>query len=269
MKIEIMENNNEYSYNPPSYSDEEIEEQIGYTTATKPDPETNVKTVKRSRLSKAARVCMWIVGSIAGITVIFTCVLVWISGLQFLGVIGGSQQPEAVIEESSGNGDVYNFYIYDEPADGQLPSGGGEGSAEGDIEDYFDYFFGGGGIEGFGGSGGNEGSAGGNESAEQQGRAGLGITILALELEFTIDGKYTGGLVIDTIEDYSAFIGTDVRVNDMIVAVEGEASPNIEVLQKYLAERQIGDELTMTIARYSGGVASTFDVTVKLIEMQD
>ncbi len=264
-------NNNEYdysqsgsasreSYSAPSYSDEELGSE-GYTTATKPDPAENVRTVRRARPSKAARICMWIVGIIAGATVVFTCVLVWISGLQFLGVLGGNEQ---VIVSEKDEPDVYNFYVY---GDSVVPdSSNGDSGDFGNFEEYFDYFFGNGGTDG---SGNNGAGGSGADSSEPQGKAGLGITILALELEFTIDGKYTGGLVIDTIEDYSSFIGTDVRVNDMIVAVEGEACPTIEVLQKHLEGKSIGDELTVTIARYSGGVATTFEVTVNLIEMQN
>ncbi len=246
--------NNEYTY--PNSSQEEIPEAPTYTTATRPDPATKVRTVRRHRFSTAARVCMWIVGSIAGLTVIFTCVLVWISGLQFLGILG-TKEPEAPAQSETQGGDVYNFYVYDDTF-GELPA---DGIPDGGLEDYFDDFFA---APENGGEEEDDGNA-----QPQSGTPGLGITIMALELQFAIDDKYTAGLVIDTIEDYSSFVGTKVRVNDMIVAAEGEPTPTPDALKSHFADKAVGDEITLTIARYESGVATVFDVTVKLIEMQN
>lgn len=253
--------NNEYNYQSTEQND--VPEAPTYTTATKPEPTTKTRTAKKHRLSTAARVCMWIVGSIAGLTIIFTCVLVWISGLQYIGVIGSGTEKT---EETVPSGDTYNFFIYDDTITDQLPSvdpDDDSGSSADDFEDYFGGFFG-------GESGSEDDSSEDDEAAQQQsGTPGLGITIVALELQFAIDDKYTGGLVIDTIEDYSSFVGTEVRVNDMIVAAEGEPTPLPADLKAQFEGKSVGDEITLTIARYTNGVAETFDVTVNLIEMQN
>lgn len=252
-------------------------------TASVPDyktPEGEKKPEKKAdpksyMFSFPARVGMWIVGVIAGLTIIFGCGIVWMLGLDYLGVIDRA-------DESEKNG-TYNFYIYgDNEAVPQTPNAGGSyedfenflddffsngGSSE-DFDEYFGDFFGG---DFNGGS--NDGSNapennGGSQTQPQAGTPGLGITVVELTLDFAIEDKYTAGLVIDTIEDYSSFVGTEVKENDMIVAAEGKAISTVAELKACYADRAIGDEVGLTIARYSNGVATTFDVTVKLIEMR-
>lgn len=231
--------------------------------------------LKSYMFSLPARVGMWIVGVIAGLTIIFGCGIVWMLGLDYLGVIDRADKQEK-------NG-TYNFYIYGEnEAVPQTPNAGGSYD---DFENFLDDFFNNGGddfSEFFGdfyGNGGanipdNNGGAnapennGGAEAQPQAGTPGLGITVVELTLDFAIEDKYTAGLVIDTIEDYSSFVGTEVKENDMIVAAEGKAVTNVAELKACYAGRSIGDEVGLTIARYSNGVATTFDVTVKLIEMR-
>lgn len=212
-------------------------------------PKGSHTTVMLRIFGKAARTWMWIVGVIVGITLIFLCVLAWIYGLQFLGYLDNNSSK---VETQSG--DTYNFYVFDGSANGN-----GSFNSQDDFEDYFNEFF----------SNGN-GDNSGEDAADpdtQSGTPGLGITITPLELQFTIDDKYTAGLVIYTIEENSSFTGTDVQVNDMIVAIDGIATPDTNTLKNFLATKAVGDEVTVTVARYKTGVAATFDVTVNLIDM--
>lgn len=230
-------------------------------------PETKTEP-KSYRFSLPARVGMWTVGVIAGLTVIFGCFVIWVLGLDYLGVINRDKQPEK-------NG-VYNFYIYGEnEAVPQTPSAG---DSYDDFENFLDDFFGSGGANGFFGdffAGGDQsgeqfgsGAEGSAQADPQVGSPGLGIKAVELALDFAIEDKYTAGVVIDTIEEYSSFIGTDVKENDLIVAAEGKTISTVAELKASYADKAVGDELDLTIARYSNGVASTFEVTVKLIAMQ-
>jgi len=260
-----MDYKNEYNY-----SDESAEYSTDSASRAyaRSDSGAKVRTVSRFRPGKAARTCMWIVGIIAGLTVIFTCVLVWIAGLRYLGVI---DDPGA---EPVKQPDIYNYYIYGDSS-GQLPDGFDDffGSGEEDNEGEEKEDPSGSQTPENGGEqpeGGQEGeqtpdSSGEKPAEPQSGNPGLGITIIALELEFTIDGKYNSGMVITAFADNSSFNGTEVQVNDMIVAANGIPTPTPDDLKAHFAGKSVGDELKLTIARYKDGVATTFDVTVKLV----
>ena len=243
----------------------------GYVPAARPVPQVNASPAissgsasprSASFFSLPARIGLWVVGAAAGVTILFACVLVWAGGLRYLGVINDSDKAE--------QGNTYNFYVNGEKVpDEQAPS------TEGDIEDFFNDYFGSYFGDFFGGSFGDPDDGfgllpnGGSEATEpntSDKAAGLGIKAVELALEFKIDDKYSAGLVIDTIEDYSSFIGTDVRVNDMIVAANGKPTTSVADLKSQFTA--VGDDITLTIARYAGGVASTFDVTVELVAMQ-
>lgn len=202
------------------------------------------------RISVPARIFLWIVGIIVGATLVFGSFLLWMFGLNYLGVL-----PESCV-----------------PAQQNGSSGQNEFNSDpfGDYKDYFDYFFGEGGIYGNpgGGNGGNGGNEGGNGGGSQsQGTPGLGVTVTPLELDFTIDNIYKTGLVIVTIADDSAFIGTEVAVNDLIVAVEGKPVAQVSDMSEIFAARGVGGKVDFTIARYENGVASTFNVTVTLVDI--
>lgn len=236
-----------------------------------PERETE-KTVPGSArfFSLPARIGLWTVGAAAGLTILFACVLVWVGGLRYLGAI---ESPEKELPQ----GNTYNFYVNGEEV--QPDSGSGQTD---DYEDFFNDYFGDffGGIFGnddifgdFGALPGDGGIYGGNNedddefyAEEQSSNAGLGIKAVAIQLDFKIDDKYTAGIVIDTIEDYSSFIGTDVKENDMIVAANGKPTPDVDALREHFTK--VGDDITLLIARYNNGVADTFEVTVKLVEMQ-
>lgn len=211
---------------------------------------------KSHLFSLPARVGMWTVGIIAGLTIIFGCVVIWILGLDYLGVI----------DKAPKKNDTYNFYIYgDNSAVPQTPSAGGDYE---DFENFLEDFFGSGGANGgyfinpFGGE------QGGTQTEPQAGTPGLGIKAVEITLDFAIEDKYTAGVVIDTIEEYSSFVGTPVKENDLIVAAEGKTVTTVAQLKQCYANKSVGDEIDLVVARYSNGVASTFEVTVKLVAMQ-
>ncbi len=253
-----MDNNNEYTYTQ-DFSREEAPAAEAETRSfaangarDNAEPERAVPGSAKF-FSLLARAALWTVGGAVGVTLLFACVLVWIGGLRYLGVIDGStKQP---------TGNTYNLYITD-------PEGGQSGSGDqyGDFEDFFGDFFGTPGSGDFSDYFGMFGNPDGSTTPNNSVTPGIGIKAVALELDFTIDDKYTAGLVIDTIEDYSPLNGTEVQVNDMIVAANGTPTPTVDALKTQFTA--VGDDVTLTIARYNGGVPTTFEVTVKLVAMQ-
>jgi len=238
------QNNNQYTDSQEKPLREYYDSTTGYVQTTPSFRPKNTRMQPIKNLSTPARICMWIVGSIAGITIIFTCVLVWIIGLQYLGIIEKKEQtvPQTV------PGDTYNYFIYDDSFGSFLPDGGGN---EGDVLPIPDI------------------PEQKPEDEPQSEKPGLGITITELTLQFTIENKYTAGLVLVSIEEYSSFAGTDVRVNDLIVAINGMPTPKSDDLLSFLQQKSVGDEVTVTVARYEDGVAKVFDVTVNLIAMPE
>ena len=100
------------------------------------------------------------------------------------------------------------------------------------------------------------------------GRAKLGITGTTID---SVTAKYYDvpeGVQIITIENDSCLFGTDAKVGDIIIAFDGEDIKKMEDLQSLLAERSPGDEVEITLYRYSATRMNdlTFTVTVKLAE---
>jgi len=185
--------------------------------------------------SLPARIGLWFVGIIAGVTIVFGCGLLWIWGLNYLGVIDTEKAAAPQTNEFNGSGDDYSEFE--------------------EFYDYFDDFFG----SNPGGSEDNSGTA--------EGTPGIGVTIQEVILDFTIENKYNAGLVIIEISENGALVGTEAQVGDLIVAVNGAACPNIDTLDAQLKATGIGGQMVLTLARYTNGVASTFDVTITLIDM--
>lgn len=187
--------------------------------------------------SLPARVGMWFVGVAVGVTLIFACVIFWIWGLNYLGVIDTDKSVPSG-NEFNQSGDDYSEFE--------------------EFYDYFDDFFG-----GIGGS--DDGQDEGGTASDS--KPGIGVTIQALVLDFVIEDTYSAGLVIVEISEKGALAGTAAQVGDLIVAVNGEACPSFDALDAHIAQAGIGGELTLTLARFINGVASTFDVTITLIDM--
>lgn len=205
-------------------------------------------------LSLPARIGLWIVSVAVGATLLMLCAVAWVFGIGYLGdALSADKQPVTP----------------DSPYPGFSFGSGNGGESDSTDDDFFispddDFPWG----DFFGGSTpDNDSNDGGSSSAPQaNGTPGMGVTVSAIEPEFAIDG-YTGGLLIIAIKEKSAFEGLDVKVNDLILAVNGTATPDLDSFDKELVGYEVGDEITLTIARYKSGVASTFDVDITLIDI--
>lgn len=191
-----------------------------------------------------AKVLLWVLGTIVGLTVLFGCGIFWVWGLDYLGVINYNRAPVSGQNEFN------------------QPSGGYN-----EFEDFYDYF-----DDFFGGqmpNGGQIPNGGSSENANPQaGTPGIGVTIQELaELDFAIDDIYTGGLVVVEISETGALVGKDVQIGDLIVAANGSPITSIDELDVQLKTTGVGGEMTLTIARYVNGVAATHDVVITLIDL--
>ena len=196
-----------------------------------------------------AKVLLWILGSIVGLTVLFGCGIFWIWGLDYIGVINYNRAPVSGQNEFNQPSGGYNEFE--------------------DFYNYFDDFFGGQMPNGGGSVGGSEGNGGNSESADPQaGTPGIGVTIQALaELDFAIDEIYTGGLVVIEISETGALVGKDVQIGDLIVAANGTPITSIEELDVQLKATGVGGNMTLTIARFVNGVAATHEIEITLIDL--
>ena len=95
---------------------------------------------------------------------------------------------------------------------------------------------------------------------------GLGVTVVEVG-DMAESAGIDGGLVIMYIDPTSAFAGTDVEVNDGIVAVEGKPIVVFDDLRRVLITCQPGDELTLTIARFEDGSPVEREVTIELVPL--
>ena len=106
-----------------------------------------------------------------------------------------------------------------------------------------------------------------SESVPPEPTSGLGVTVMETG-GMAQSAGLDGGLVIRYIEPDSAFSGTDVRVNDVIVAVDGTPILGFADLLSILAEHLPGDTVTVTIARFDDGSPTKFEVTATLIPLK-
>lgn len=208
--------------------------------------------VQPRRLSAPVRVLLWICGIAAALTLLFGCAVVWVLGLRTLQ--NAVSSPSHSSSENSQNGNGGNGGEYG----GFGFSDGDGGFGSGDLPDYGDF---GSILPYFENDDGN--------SSSQSSNAGLGIKVTEIQLEFTVEDKYDSGLVIVEINDDSSFKDTDVRENDLIVAMDGTTTPDYDTLKGLLGKKQPGDTAEFTIARYEKGVASTYTVTVTLIALDN
>ena len=100
------------------------------------------------------------------------------------------------------------------------------------------------------------------------GRAKIGITGTTID---SVTARYYDvpeGVQIITIEPDGCLYGTEAKVGDIIIAFNGEDVTRMEDLQGILAECSPGEEVEITLYRYSatGMSDKTFTVTVKLVE---
>ncbi|MBQ8182935.1 MAG: trypsin-like peptidase domain-containing protein [Clostridia bacterium] len=102
----------------------------------------------------------------------------------------------------------------------------------------------------------------------------LGITYLPVSEDYSYsaiawkNNLPYGSIVIATINENSDFANHDVKVGDMIIAVNGEKMETTDVLLEKIENADVGDKLKLTICRVNNNskIESTFDVTVTLVE---
>ncbi|MDR0530954.1 MAG: trypsin-like peptidase domain-containing protein [Oscillospiraceae bacterium] len=78
----------------------------------------------------------------------------------------------------------------------------------------------------------------------------------------------SGSLIIARIDDDSVLTGTKVKPNDIITHVNGKPLNKSDVLLQAVEQGEVGDTLTLTIARVNPQTygVEKFDVSVKLVE---
>lgn len=82
-----------------------------------------------------------------------------------------------------------------------------------------------------------------------------------------IKGLPAGTLIIDQISEDSSLANTQVRQNDMIIAVDGKSLTNADVLLEKIDNGKVGDRMTLTICRVNSDYSiEEFDVEVTLVE---
>jgi len=189
-----------------------------------------------------AKVLLWVLGSIVGITILFGCGIFWIWGLDYLGVIDFDRAPVSGQNEFNQPADDYDefeeFYDYfDDYFSGQLPDNGF--------------------------------SDGGDDSAAPQaGTPGIGVTIQEInQLDIPVDETYVGGLVVLDINPAGALVGKDIQIGDLIVAANGNPITTIDGLDVELIATGVGGEMTLTVARFVEGVAQTHEIEITLIDV--
>jgi len=95
-----------------------------------------------------------------------------------------------------------------------------------------------------------------------KGRVALGITGQTIS-----SGMYKGFMIVSIAEN-SSFKGTDARVNDLIVEVDGVAVTDYGTLRSELAKHQVGDKVKLKLLRSDSrtGQVTSLYVTVTLRE---
>ncbi len=102
----------------------------------------------------------------------------------------------------------------------------------------------------------------------------LGITYFAVSSDYTYaniawkNNLPYGSVAIASINSNSDLAGKDVKVGDIIIAVNGQSLDNTDVLLKAIENGKVDETLTLTIYRLnsSGASGTSFDIKVKLVE---
>lgn len=79
----------------------------------------------------------------------------------------------------------------------------------------------------------------------------IGVTTTSVYgvLADQLDLEPGGGFVIDSVSDGKPADVAGMRVNDIVVAIEGESPANTKLLREHMASREAGDELHMSVLR--------------------
>ena len=102
-----------------------------------------------------------------------------------------------------------------------------------------------------------------------EGRVRLGVTGTDLDsMTASLYGVPQGFMIVSIDED-SAFAGTDAQVNDIIVAIDGETVEELQDISNLLLRYSPGDQVTVTLYRMPEnglGEGEEIDVTITLLE---
>ncbi len=105
-------------------------------------------------------------------------------------------------------------------------------------------------------------------------RPKLGITYIPVSSDYSYsaiawknDLPY-GSIVIATIDETSDLANNNVKVGDIITAVNGKKLETTDILLETIENAKVGDTLKLSVCRVNnnGTIDSTFDVTIKLVE---
>ncbi len=77
-----------------------------------------------------------------------------------------------------------------------------------------------------------------------------------------------GSIVIASIATNSSVNETNIKVGDIVTAVNGKKLDDTQILLEIIEKAKVGDKLTLTIVRLNseGAIATTFDAEVTLVE---
>ncbi|MBE6751650.1 MAG: PDZ domain-containing protein [Ruminococcaceae bacterium] len=77
-----------------------------------------------------------------------------------------------------------------------------------------------------------------------------------------------GSIVIASIATNSSLNETNIKVGDIVTAVNGKKLDDTDILLEAIENAKVGDKLTLTVVRLdnSGAVANTFDEEITLVE---
>ena len=102
-----------------------------------------------------------------------------------------------------------------------------------------------------------------------EGRVRLGVTGTDLDsMTASLYGVPQGFMIVSIDED-SAFAGTDAQVNDIIVAIDGETVEELQDISNLLLRYSPGDQVTVTLYRMPEnglGEGEEIEVTITLLE---
>ncbi len=105
-------------------------------------------------------------------------------------------------------------------------------------------------------------------------RPKLGITYIPVSSDYSYsaiawknDLPY-GSIVIATIDENSDLANSNVKVGDIITAVNGKELETTDILLETIENAKVGDTLKLSICRVNnnGTIDTTFDVKIKLVE---
>ena len=77
-----------------------------------------------------------------------------------------------------------------------------------------------------------------------------------------------GSIVIASIATNSSLNGTNIKIGDIVTAVNGKKLDDTDIILEAIENAKVGDKLTLTVVRLnnSGAVATTFDAEITLVE---